>query len=197
MVLAGALHDDVLQPLYKVHLMAQVLRQDLASGRLFDLDQDLPDLLKATDTASSSIRTLIRGLRNASTQSSDLRATLRLLVDELRGESPIVVEESLEDIVGPPEIKLVAYQIAREATSNAIKHSGAGTVSLKVLNDRGEIRVEVRDDGRGFDLSQVDRTQHFGLLLMKERVEPVGGLLHVSTGPQGTTIVARLPSDAG
>ena len=48
MVVAGELHDEVLPPLFKVHLMGQVLRQDLDSGQLLNLDCDLPELLSAT-----------------------------------------------------------------------------------------------------------------------------------------------------
>ena len=58
-VLAGELHDEVL-PLFKVHLMGQVLRQDLDSGR-----QILPELLTATEMAQSAIRDVVRGLRGA------------------------------------------------------------------------------------------------------------------------------------
>jgi NarL family two-component system sensor histidine kinase LiaS len=193
LVLAGELHDEVLQPLYKVHLMAQVLRQDLAAGKLFDLDDDLPELLRATESASSSIRALIRGLRRSSTTASDLQLTLRLLLDELRSDSAAVIEESLQEIWGPPELQLLAYQIAREAAGNAVKHAAASHISLAVFIENGEIRVQVSDDGHGFDVSSVDRSQHFGLQLMRERTESSGGLLHLRSGPAGTVVVARLP----
>ena len=59
MVVAGELHDEVLPPLFKVHLMGQVLKQDLSSGRLLDLDQDLPELLSATQVAQGAIREVL------------------------------------------------------------------------------------------------------------------------------------------
>ena len=61
--MAAGLHDEVLPPLFKVHLMGQVLRQDLASGRLLALEEDLPALLGATENASDNMRELIRSLR--------------------------------------------------------------------------------------------------------------------------------------
>jgi len=193
-ILAGALHDEVLQPLYKVHLMAQVLRQDLAGGRLLDLDEDLPDLLRATDAASSSIRSLIRTLQTRQSPANDLRATLHLLIEELRRESPSILEEMVEPIEASPELRLVAYQLAREATCNAIRHAGATRIQVTVRMDVGDIRVEVTDDGHGFDQSEVDRSVHFGLELMRQRTESVGGVLHVSSGRRGTRVVARLPA---
>jgi signal transduction histidine kinase len=193
LVLASALHDDVLQPLYKVHLMAQVLRQDLAAGKLFDLDDDLPELLRATEDASSSIRSLIRGLRHSSAAPSDLRATLHLFLDALRSETPAHIEESIDEIRGSPELQFLAYEIAREATTNAAKHSGARRISVRVFVDEGDIRVLVTDDGHGFDIRSVNQEEHFGLLLMRERAESAGGLLHVTSAPNGTDVVARIP----
>ncbi len=55
LVMAGELHDEVLPPLFKVHLMGQVLRQDIDSGRLLDLDEDLPELLSATEAAQTAM----------------------------------------------------------------------------------------------------------------------------------------------
>jgi signal transduction histidine kinase len=193
-VLAGALHDEVLQPLYKVHLMAQVLRQDLAGGRLLDLDEDLPDLLRATDAASSSIRSLIRTLQTRQSPANDLRATLHLLIEDLRRETPSILEEAVDPIEASPELRLVAYQLAREATCNAIRHSGATRIRVTVHMDGDDIRVEVTDDGHGFDQSEIDRSQHFGLELMRQRTESVGGVLHISSGHRGTRVVARLPT---
>ena len=66
LALAGELHDEVLPSLFKVHLMGQVLRQDLAAGKLLELDDDLPELLIATDAAQRAIRDLLGDLRVAS-----------------------------------------------------------------------------------------------------------------------------------
>jgi signal transduction histidine kinase len=140
LVLAGALHDEVLQPLYKVHLMAQVLRQDLAGGRLLDLDEDLPDLLRATDAASSSIRSLIRTLQRKQSPADDLKTTLHLLLEEMRRDTPAVLEETVDSIDASPELRLAAYQIAREGVSNAIRHASASTITVRVENGGNEIR---------------------------------------------------------
>ena len=193
LVLAGALHDEVLQPLYKVHLMAQVLRQDLAGGRLLDLDEDLPDLLRATDAASSSIRSLIRTLQTKQSPANDLKMTLHRLLDELRRETPAVLEEAVDPIEASPELRLVTHQIAREAVCNAIRHASASTITVRVENGGGEIRVRVADNGLGFDREGVDKSQHFGLQLMEHRAEAVGGIVHVSSGPTGTQVIAKLP----
>ncbi|MEA2522182.1 MAG: hypothetical protein QOI81_1828, partial [Actinomycetota bacterium] len=62
LALAGGLHDELLPPLFKVHLMGQVLRQDLASGRLLELDDDVPDLVTATEEVQEKARSILGGL---------------------------------------------------------------------------------------------------------------------------------------
>jgi len=73
---AADLHDEVLPPLYNVHLMGQVLRQDLAAGRLLDLESDIPSLLRAVDTANETVRGLIRGLRESPLGTAGFARTL-------------------------------------------------------------------------------------------------------------------------
>lgn len=195
--LAAGLHDEVLPPLYKVHLMGQVLRQELASGRLLELEDDLPELLVATEAASESMRSLIRNLRASSLGTSGLAETLKLLVEYLERESPIRINLRCADVTATPLVQLLAYQVAREAIRNALRHSGASEVNVSIAEDEGSLRVSVRDDGIGFDPRNVDAANHFGLLLMRERVEMVGGVLHVETSPgAGVQIVAKLPSRA-
>ncbi len=83
LALAGELHDEVLPSLFKVHLMGQVLKQDLAAGRLLELDDDLPELLLATDAAQRAIRDLLGDLRRSPLGAAGLVPTVRMLVDQL------------------------------------------------------------------------------------------------------------------
>jgi signal transduction histidine kinase len=192
--MAAGIHDEVLPPLYQVHLMGQILKQDLASGRLLELEADLPELLRATDRANEAIRSLIRDLRQTSLDSTQLIATLRLLSTHLASLTKARFELELEDVGGAQITLLVAYQVAREALSNAARHSNAATIRLFLGVRDGSIRLVVRDDGKGFDPTATDRVLHFGLQLMRERVELVGGVFYLESSPgQGTTIVARLP----
>jgi signal transduction histidine kinase len=65
LAVAAGLHDEVLPPLFNVHLMGQVLRRDLERGRLLELEEDVPALLRAVDSANTAIRGLITGLRRS------------------------------------------------------------------------------------------------------------------------------------
>ncbi len=193
--LAAGLHDEVLPPLYKVHLMGQVLRQDLASGRLLALEEDLPSLLGATESASESMRALIRSLRDSPLWTGGLPEKLRLLVRYMERESTARISLSCDHVGGTPLLQQLAYQVTREALRNALRHSRASSVSVAVVDRDGVLRITVEDNGIGFEPGSVDHRTHFGLVLMRERIEIAGGVLFVDSRlGDGTRIVARLPS---
>ena len=85
MVVAGELHDEVLPPLLKVHLMGQVLKQDLRAGRLLDLDDDLPGAaIRHPEVAQGAIREVLGDLRRSSLGPGGLTPTIRLLAPTTR-----------------------------------------------------------------------------------------------------------------
>jgi len=195
LAVAAGLHDELLPPLYKVHLLGQVVRHDLASGQLLALEEDVPDLLRAATHASDAMRLLIRGLRHSALGPTGLLDTLKLLVRELESQTTARLHLELEPVGGTPVVQLLAYQVAREALRNAVRHANAKNIWLRVQRDEDAMRLVVQDDGEGFDVSSVDKEMHFGLQLMKERVELAGGTFQALTERRsGTLIVARLPA---
>lgn len=194
LTLAGELHDEILPPLFQVHLMAQVLKQDLSTGRLLDLDEDLPALLEATEIAQSATRVLVRNLRSSSLGAQGLLPTIRLLAQQLETSgSPTIVLE-LQEVVAPYASQLLAYQVVREAVTNASRYSKAQSITVRLESAEGLLRVSVVDDGIGFDSRGVDLDEHFGLQLIAERVQAAGGDVIVDSRlGSGTTVVASLP----
>ena len=92
-----------------------------------------------------------------------------------------------------PEIETALYRIVQEALTNAAKHGRASRAAVDVTEDEHHIHVLVRDDGSGFD--PATRTEGFGLLGVRERVELLEGALSVESTPgRGTTISAELPA---
>lgn len=197
LALAAGIHDEVLPPLFKVHLMGQVVGNDLASGRLLDLEADVPDLLHAVQAADSALRDMIQDLSHSAVGPGGLTETLRLLVKRLEGETTARITTELKEVGGSALTQLLTYQLAREAITNALRHSAASNVVVALSRDAGWIRLRVADDGRGFDPLSVDPTTHFGIQLMRERAELVGGALAVVSSPgEGTTLLAKLPVES-
>jgi signal transduction histidine kinase len=192
---ASVLHDDVLQALYKVHLMGEVLRRDLATGQLLQLEDDLPPLLQATNRAADAMRELIKGLRQSSLGPGGLTPTIRLLIEHLEAEFNVKVRSNVEDVGGSSQTQLLIYQVAREALTNAVKHSGSDIVCLRLFREGPDIRLIVQDGGKGFIPSEANVETHFGLQMMRERAEMTGGSIYVDSGPgRGTSVVARFPA---
>jgi signal transduction histidine kinase len=183
------LHDEVLQDLYNVTIRAQVLRQDLLSGRLLELEDDLPAVIQASEAAVEDLREVIQGLRSAAIGHAGLIETLNLFANRMREESGIQIVISLDSSVrSTPERELVVYQIAREALVNAAHHSKARTIWLSIRREAGSFQAEIADDGRGFDPTDTSRL-HFGLSLMNERALEIGAELEVRSSPGSGTVV--------
>jgi signal transduction histidine kinase len=196
LAVASGLHDDVLPPLFKVHLLGQVLRQELSTGQLLAMEDDLPELLRATNEASNTLRSVIRDLRTSPLGAGGLSHTLQLLVRELEGDSTVTFEAHIEEVKGTPVVELLAYQTAREALRNSMKHSRASRVKIVLRHDGEAIQLNVYDNGAGFSPHLVDASKHFGLALMQERIELAGGSLQIDSSPgMGTRLTARFPSD--
>jgi signal transduction histidine kinase len=190
--IASSLHDDVIQALYNVTLHAEVVQQDLKSGRLLALEEDVPNLVRASDAASALLREVVRDLRKSPLGRLGLRNTIELLLSHLADESGIKIEQRLEFIDPDPEQQLLIYQVVREAMTNAVRHSGASRIQIQLWEEPGSIRMSVEDDGIGFT-SEPDG--HFGLLLMKERAELAGGELFLETeAGGGTCVIAWFPT---
>jgi signal transduction histidine kinase len=91
------------------------------------------------------------------------------------------------------EIESTIYRLVQEALNNVVKHAEARHVQVTIADREGEIWVEIRDDGAGFDPQS--RSSGFGLLGMRERLALVAGTLEVESAPgAGTALRAMIPS---
>ena len=176
--------------------MGQVLKQDLAAGRLLELDDDLPELLLATDAAQRAIRDLLGSSSVASwscgtdSYCSHARrpasSCRRASGHHRRGGVREHASCSVARIPGHP----------RGSPQRCEARSGI-TNLVRLWGDETHVRVSVTDDGSGFDWFGVDSNRHFGLQIMKERLEAAGGdMLIDSRLGSGTTIAASVPKDS-
>jgi signal transduction histidine kinase len=193
LMLAGDLHDEVLPALFKVHLMGEVLKQDLASGRLLDLDDDLPDLIHATNAAQQAVRRVVGDLRTRRVR--DVARAIRSCAEQLEGEGKPRIDLRLSELHVSEQSGLVLLQVAREAMVNASKYSDAERILVELREyPQGWADLSVSDDGAGFSREAVDEESHFGLQLMRERVQAIDGQLDIVTSlGVGTIVTATIP----
>ena len=97
-----------------------------------------------------------------------------------------------------PAHDLAILRIAEEALHNALRHAGANRVVVRLSGDDGRLRIDVTDDGAGFDPRQPElRSKHLGLTSMEERARELGGHLEIRSQPgAGTTVRLEVPKRA-
>lgn len=191
--LAREIHDTLAQTLAGLVLLAERAAQQAhgdhsATATIVTLEQLARDAL-------AEARSLVA--RSAAVPAEPvLDAALERLAERFRIESGLAVEvRSAGDLGGlDRETQVVVLRCVQEALSNVRKHAMAETVRVNVtVTDAGDTRVEIHDDGRGFDPSA--RRTGFGLDGMRDRVALAGGELTVlSTDGQGTLLRAVLPA---
>jgi signal transduction histidine kinase len=186
--LARELHDSVTQTLFSIGLTAEAASA-LVEAEPERARAELETLQELTRTALDEMRSLIFELRPAELEMDGLPAALRKHVDVLRRLHPQEIELSVDgDRRLPPAVEKGLLRIAQEALGNALRHSGAGHVSLALEVRNSHARLSVADDGEGFEVGPA-RSRHLGLTSMRERAEALGGRLEIDSGAgRGTTI---------
>jgi signal transduction histidine kinase len=194
--IAQELHDTLLQGFLSASMQIHV-----AHGRLDSQSPAKPPLGRAIELitrATSEARTVLRGLRSSQTEFRSLEQALSRLRSEL--DTPetldlsVVVEGRPQGIA--PAVQDEVYWIAREAILNAFRHSRARQVEVEVEYAPHQLRLLIRDNGRGIEsaIMKAGRDGHWGLIGMRERSEKLGGNLTVLSSPDtGTQVVIVVP----
>ena len=192
------LHDSVIQALY-----AQTLALDDVPELI---GVDAPEAERRVDEAIDAIHAIIRdirnfifGLRPVLLDSGSLDEGLRHLATELRRSAAVAVDVGVDDEDGsiadlPIEIVAELLAVTREALSNVARHAGADSASVRVIGSPRELRLEIVDDGRGFDADGALERGHHGLANMRARSGALGGTFTVASTPHGgTRIIVAIP----
>jgi signal transduction histidine kinase len=196
--LARELHDAMSQSLFSLQLSAE------AAARRLPADPEGAAAALATVRAlatqvSAELRTTVEGLRPADLERDGLAATLvnQLTLAGRAHDVPVELEIG-EGVDLDPEAEHQVLRIAQEAVTNALRHAGAGRVSVTLGPDGSGagLVLRVADDGRGFDPeARALRARRLGLTSMHERAASLGGTLTVDSAPgRGTTVVLTLPA---
>ena len=195
--IARDLHDSVTQTLFSATLIAEVLpklsQRDSEEGA-----RRLEELRQLTRGALAEMRTLLLELRPATLTEVSIEELLRQLTEATRGRTRIPIDVQI-DVTSPlaPDVKVAFYYVAQEALNNVAKHARARRVQVALHSHPEGAELSVRDDGQGFDITQVT-PEHLGLAIMRERTESIDGVLAIASGPgQGTSVTLRWPTQEG
>jgi two-component system NarL family sensor kinase len=190
--IARDLHDGVVPDLasagYAAETLEDIMPTDAGapSQRLVAL---IGDVVQRT---LHSLRTLMIDLYPPDLTAAGLGVVVETLADKLRSRAGITVDVAVALEVDPgPESAALVYRCVRECLDNIAKHAQATHAQVTVTGDRETIRVRLRDNGVGLPSTGVDRRAegHFGLPLLCDAADDLGGHMRVYSGEQGGTSV--------
>jgi signal transduction histidine kinase len=195
--LARELHDAVTQKLFSIRAHARAAAV-LADRAPFD-----PERVKAEINvvgtlgaqAHAELRAVIDGLAPPDLEAAGLADSLRRYA-VLAGRAyriPVTFAAAEMPVLGA-RVEAALYRVAQEALHNALRHSGASQVGVRLARTPRRVAVEVCDDGHGFVAEAP--SGGVGLASMRERASAVGGTLTIRSGPQGTRVRMTVPATA-
>lgn len=195
--LARELHDGIGQLLVALKGRLEMLaRGDLDAAAVSAVEECVTMVAEALEQT----RELSRLLRPTVLDDLGLESALRWLVRTLRTRSGLEVAlttRGAEDRLDP-DVETLVFRVVQEALTNVLKHSGARRAEVELAVDGQQLRLVVRDRGRGFvperRLSEVEEHGRLGLRGIQDRVGLVGGSTRLESAPgEGTTIHVRVP----
>jgi len=191
--LARELHDEIGQALTaaKINLQAAMEEPDQAkSKRIHETTAILERLL-------GQVRQISLNLRPSTLDDLGLVPALRSLLDEQGRRASVAVRFSAKNMPEnlDPEIQTTCFRIAQEAITNAVRHARATQIRVELSQENGNLRLQIRDNGTGFDAESAQaQTIGLGLVGMKERAALVGGRTRIiASRGKGATVDVTLP----
>ncbi len=179
--LARELHDEVGPALAALGLSLDVAAMQATQP---DTGKDIGDIRQGLSDVLEDIRRIIADLRAEPAES---------LVSEINraaGQADVQPGVQVDVRERRPPRASAGRQIAAivtESIRNALKHADASNIFVTGTVDRSSVNIEVRDDGRGFDVEEVP-DGHYGLLGMRERADRIGARIEMKSGPDGTAV---------
>lgn len=190
--LARELHDELGALLTAAKLDVARIKSRLA-GNLPEVAERLEHLTSTLNSGIALKRRIVEDLRPSSLSHLGLVASLEILAREFAEQSGLAITTDLEAVELCGSAQLTVYRLIQESLTNMAKYANATEAEISLQNFDSYVTVEVRDNGKGFNMGNVGPGSH-GLSGMRHRVEAAGGRLTVtSTEGTGTQITAVLP----
>lgn len=193
--LAHELHDEAGQTLTVLKYVFDTLEEP----GLAPSPQSLADGRAALKSLTALIRNLWQELRPALLDDLGLLSALQWYFERIAVGSSLQVDFRQQGVEGrrfDPDIETAAYRTVQEALTNVTRHAGVKEAQVIVCADERSLRVEVLDEGKGFDTrgGRLSRDGSCGLVGMSERVRLLGGTFTITSQPgKGTRLVAEFP----
>jgi signal transduction histidine kinase len=196
MRLARELHDDTIQAVIALKQRVQLAQKTVRDPTS---RQSLKELETLSEQTVENLRRLTRALRPIYLEDLGLVTALEMLTREIsqNQQFPVSFHKEGRERRLSRESELSLYRIAQEALNNAVKHANASQAGVKISFDAADVKMEITDNGRGFEVprspTEFAHGGHFGLLGVHERADLINARLEIeSVAGKGTKLTVRL-----
>jgi PAS domain S-box-containing protein len=193
------LHDGILQSIYAIGLGLEACKPlvaDLPNKSAVKLNAALQRTIGQLNHVLEEVRNFIAGLESQILDGQGFEAVLRTMVHTLAAHYPIPYKVTIDQHAAQSLSTEQAYHvmnIAREALSNSLRHSGATRITVSLKRLRRSVRLSVTDNGVGFNPVGARDVGH-GMANMSARTQKIGGKLTLQSKPrQGATVLVDIP----
>lgn len=197
--LARELHDELGQYVTAIKTFAVGIANKTES-KMPDIASNAQTIVAAANHIYDGMHNIIRHLRPGSLDNLGLSETLRDAVNQWQATNPeVTFNLNLSgnlDALGE-SLNINFYRIIQESVTNALRHAKASQLDINLMQAKnGDVILNIKDNGVGMASLDVDQTQHFGLLGMRERTQALHGTFSVDSAPEkGTSITVSIPKE--
>ena len=188
------LHDRVGQNLTGLGITLQNMKALLSGEAAQRLAANFDDVQALVEDTTRQIRDIMAELHLPELEDYGLAAALEIYAERaaLRGNLELIAD--LPDLAPPPlpsDVRIALFRSAQEAISNVLKHADATQLEISLQGEDGRVRLRVEDDGQGFEPEAAFQKEapSWGLKIMRERIESIGGKVHILSEPGAGTRV--------
>ncbi|WP_067727086.1 sensor histidine kinase [Oceanobacillus damuensis] len=189
------IHDGPAQMLANILLRSELMERTIRDGTAEQAINEIRSVKEMVRSSLYEVRRIIYDLRPMALDDLGLVPTIKKYVDNISDYNKITIEFSVlgEEKRLNQKYEIAFFRLMQESLQNAIKHSEATLIQVKLEILRDSLTMLIKDNGKGFDMS-VKRDKSFGLIGMRERVEMLEGQLKIQSAiGKGTTIIIKVP----
>lgn len=193
--IARDLHDTSLQNLahlvHELELCSLYMDTDIIKAKL-----EIASIKQNLKTVIEEIRGTIFDLRPMSFDDLGLKESVEILLSKVSNDNKnIKIKSDLDNVSHENNIYLLnIYRFIQEACNNVTKHANATELFISMKNRGDYLEIEISDNGVGFSIEDQKKANHFGLSVMKSRIEMINGIYKLETKQgKGTSIYVKIP----
>jgi len=192
---AREIHDELGQRLTSLKLHLALLQEDVPGGDGMT-HKRFTAMLDDIDATIQSVKRIISQLRPGLLDDLGLSAAIEWQTEEFQKHTGIRCDLT----ISPPELSLdpdratAIFRIFQETLTNVARHADAGSVRILLREEEDDVRLTIRDDGRGISPAERNNPSSFGLIGIRERAHYFDGEVTISASPgEGTTVSVQIP----